>query len=277
VCTLGEKKENTNSITEDIMLHSIVLNKDMNIRVYLPMGYVKSISYPVLFLLHGFNQNEEILTEAEFDKRAEELINAKVISPLIIASVRIDNSFGINSSVEYKEVEVGTDGSRTIHFGRYEDYLITEVIPYIEEHYSTTGRREDRYIGGISMGGFTALYAAFKYNKLFSKVGAHMPALFLKYPFEGMEKWLYPTEELRHERCPFISAEYTDLSSLEIYLDCGRNDRYELYKGCDKLNDILRKRKAKVVNHLNEGGHTTQYLKDNAAKYLMFYGGSKQS
>ena len=62
---------------------------------------------------------------------------------MIIVCPNIDNSRGINSSNEYKEIQ-GKYG--IVNLGLYEDYLIKEVIPFIDKNFNTVNDRKNRYI-----------------------------------------------------------------------------------------------------------------------------------
>ena len=161
-------------------IHSGILGKDMNLAVYCPDGY-ENTDLPVLYFLHGRSGNETLLQWLGIDKTADELISTGEIKPFIIVCPNLDNSRGINSSDTYREIR-GRYGM--VHQGRYEDYLIREVIPYIDNTFHTVNNREGRYIGGISSGGYTALHFGLRYQELFSKIGGHMPAIDLSYADE---------------------------------------------------------------------------------------------
>ena len=161
-------------------INSRILGKTMNLAVYCPDGY-ENTDLTVLYYLHGRSGNETLLQWLEIDKVADELRAAGQIDPFIIVCPNLDNSRGINSSDTYREIH-GRHG--TVHQGRYEDYLIREVIPYIDNTFHTVKNREGRYIGGISSGGYAALHIGLRYQELFSKVGGHMPAIDLSYADE---------------------------------------------------------------------------------------------
>ena len=144
-------------------IHSGILGKDMNLAVYCPDGY-ENTNLPVLYFLHGRSGNETLLQWLGIDKTADELISTGEIKPFIIVCPNLDNSRGINSSDIYREIH-GKHGM--VHQGRYEDYLIREVIPYIDNAFQTDNSREGRYIGGISSGGYTALHIGLRYQELF--------------------------------------------------------------------------------------------------------------
>ena len=116
--------------TEVIKIFSKCLNKEMNIAIYVPKEY-RNINLPVLYFLHGRSGSEEILKFFNMDTLASSLIEDGIIKPMIIVCPNMDNSRGINSSIDYKEVN-GKYG--TVNLGLYEDYLINEVIPYIDSN-----------------------------------------------------------------------------------------------------------------------------------------------
>ena len=255
-----------------IVLHSQALKKDMKINIYLPADYSTSERYPVLYMLHGYSGNEDNwMPDLRLDKTADRLIDEQRIKPVLLVAPQIDNSYGFNSTgVPWKE---GESPRPDMSDGMYEDYLFKEVIPYIDSHYSTIAAKEGRTIGGLSMGGCAALHLAFAHPDLFCKVGGHSPALFLNQSRSDIEKWLYPNKELQAERDPLILARDKDLGDLNVYLDCGDQDSYRFYEGCDKLFAILQAMGVDVQYHLNPGGHEGSYWEANEEKYLLFYAG----
>ena len=54
-------------------LQSHILNKEMNISVYVPDDYLHII-LPVLYFLHGRTGNEELLCQLGMDRTADSLI-----------------------------------------------------------------------------------------------------------------------------------------------------------------------------------------------------------
>jgi S-formylglutathione hydrolase FrmB len=79
----------------------------------------------------------------------------------------------------YEEIIVMPDAANSWyvnnHAGpqlRWEDYVIDDLIPYIDSHYRTVASRGGRAIAGLSMGGYGALYLGLKYHNLFSAVAS---------------------------------------------------------------------------------------------------------
>ncbi len=251
-----------------ISFSSKALKKEMKINIYLPKGYSDKKKYPVLYLIHGYTGNEDTwFPWFQVDKKADDLIDKKEIVPLIIVAPQIDNSYGINSTKD-------TSNSQPFNTGMYEDYLYKELVPFIDTTYSTISSREGRYIGGLSMGGWVALHMAFAHTDMFSKVGGHSPAIFLDGDASPVRSFLYPTEELKNERDPILVAQNKDLTSLKVYLDCGDQDSYRFFEGCDKLNKILQSKGVDSKYYFNQGKHDGPYWRANIEKYLMFYAGN---
>lgn len=268
----GKTKLEAGQITK-VTLDSKALNKEMELNVYLPKGYGDHEKYPVLYMIHGYTGDEDTwMPGLKLDKKAEELIEANKIRPMIIVTPDIENSYGVNTSKQYRQLG-GQDRNFNMSEGLFEDYLIKDVIPFIDANYSTLASKEGRFIGGMSMGGFAALHLAFSYPDMFSKVGGHSPALFLDYVPAYLNDLLYPSESKRRERDPIYIAQDKDLSSLKVYLDCGDKDELKFYEGCDKLFEILQDKGVASEYHLNPGGHTGAYWEANEEQYLLFYAG----
>lgn len=251
---------------ENIKIDSKSLNKKMNASVYIPDKY-KFEKLPVLYFLHGRNGNEKILEQLKLDKNMDKLINDKKIKPFIIVCPNIDNSRVINSSAEYKEVK-GKYGK--VFKGLYEDYFINEVIQHIDEKFNTLKTRENRFIGGISSGGYAALHNGFRHNELFSKIGGHMPAIDLS--FDDEDECYFEDEKMWLKYDPITIAKNKDFNNIKVYLDDGNQDEGKFYLACEKLSNILKEKNISVQNHVFEGKHDGEYVFKNIEKYLLFYG-----
>ena len=122
------------------------------------------------------------------------------------------------------------------------------------------------------MGGLAALHIAFLHTDMFCKVGGHSPALILENHKELFAS-LYPYEEKRMQRDPIKIAEYADLLSIDVYLDCGSEDEWGLYEGTQVLYELLKEKQVESQYHLNEGTHEREYWNAHLEDYLLFYAG----
>ena len=62
---------------------------------------------------------------------------------------------------------------------KYGTYVGEELINYTRKVFGLSNKKEDTYVGGLSMGGFGAIHTALKYNNTFSKAVALSSALII--------------------------------------------------------------------------------------------------
>jgi hypothetical protein len=140
--------------------------------VYTPPSYVlddTSVTFPVLYLLHGFNGHDNYYTSL-FGLAAamDEMIYTGEIDPMIVvtpdATNALGGSFYTNSYAVY-------DSSQS-YAGLMQDFITEEVIPLIDSTFHTVADRDHRGIGGHSMGGYGAVKLAMLRNDLFSSASS---------------------------------------------------------------------------------------------------------
>ncbi len=156
----------------EVKIESVALAKNLigekterTILVYLPPAYDSSTKhYPVVFFLPGFGDRSMDTSPEAINK----LIQAGTIQEMIIVIVPGDNqlggSFYVNSPV----------------IGNWEDFVVQEVVGYVDSHYRTIARVESRGISGHSMGGFGSLNIAMLHPDLFGAVYSLSPGLYDK-------------------------------------------------------------------------------------------------
>jgi len=164
------------TFTSDVLRHNPLGDPHVRrIPVYLPPGYDESDTrYPVVYLLTGFaGRGTVMMNDSVFDENIQErmdrLISSGEVQPMILVlpdgMTRYGGSQYINSS--------GT--------GRYEDHLIEEIIPYINQTYRT--RPDARAIAGKSSGGYGALVLAMHHPELFSAVACHSGDMYFDFVY----------------------------------------------------------------------------------------------
>ena len=142
------------------------LGSTRRLTVYTPPGYDKhqSARYPVLYLFHGANADENAWYRlGRANLILDNLLAAGTIKPFIVVM-----PFG------YGVMPGGPQGDNTAKFGKD---LIDDVIPYIDNSYRTVSNRTNRAIVGLSMGGGQALNIGLNNIPLFSYVGGFSPAI----------------------------------------------------------------------------------------------------
>lgn len=262
----------SSSTIEYKTLYSKALKQEKRCAVYLPAGYATSNArYPVLYFLHGLFESERRWEQHGVNSIVDSLSAAGAIRPMIIAIPEADNSFYTNA--------VGGGAA-------YEDYIITDVLPFIDTTYRTRPARPFRAISGISMGGYGALKLAMRHPDLFSAASAHS-AMLLPVPLDQLPPQLRasfqsqffeavfgnPVDEAywaQHD--PVVLAERTKgLERVAWYFDCGTDDRFGFDKGATKLHQVFERAGVPHEYHLFPGGHGWEYMKTTVHRSLQFH------
>lgn len=127
--------------------------------IYLPPGWdAPGASFPVVFLLAGFtSRGQKFLETHPWHKgvalRYDELVAAHAAPPAILVMpdcfTRLGGSQYVNSS----------------YTGRYEDHLVRELVPFVDQHYPTLPGR--RGVMGKSSGGYGAMRLSMRHSGVF--------------------------------------------------------------------------------------------------------------
>lgn len=261
-------------IKESLKLESEILGKEIAYSVYLPEDYDTSQrSYPVLYLLHGFTDDETGWVQfgevkAIADKESREVS----VSPMIIIMPDAGLSWYVNNH----------DGSL-----RYEDFFITEFIPHVENKFRIRAEKQFRAISGLSMGGYGTMLYSLKHPDMFTSAaplsaGVYTDSTFVNMPMENWNnvfglpfgKNLSGRERLNeHYLSNSIlnlvktgSAE--EMEKVNYYIDCGDDDF--LIKGNMALHSALLDRGIPHEFRVRDGGHTWDYWRSALPEVFKF-------
>lgn len=255
-----------------VKFHSNALNKLMAFSIYLPDTKNCSRELPVLYFFHGRNGNEHFLEQLDVKSITDRLIKEGNINPMIIVCPRMDNTRGLNTSDCSGQIH---NGKMDIDVGRYEDYFIHEIIPYVETHYHALSDRSARYIGGASAGGYASIHYGLKHPELFSRIGGHMPAVEIN--LDSSDLPYYGGEEEFYLNNPLEFSDFNECHKTQYwYLDAGDKDEGGFDKSIEILNGLLVNQGVKTECHISNGHHCLEYILVNLEKYLIFYNGKKQ-
>lgn len=259
------------SRVEYLTFHSEILDREVPYALYLPPSYKESDDkYPVLYFLHGANENEKRWsTRGLTDLMLDRMIADGEIGEFIVAIPFGANSFYTNS----------------VSGERWEDMVIQEFIPMIESTNRVIGTRSGRAISGISMGGYGALKLAMRYPDMFSSVSAHSAMLLDDFDDANIDPrraQLYTvlfesifginkSMDYWDQNNPLRMARESDLGDLAIYFDCGTEDEYGFYEGATELHEILEARGIAHEFHLYPGPHGWDFARQHTAASLTFH------
>ncbi len=149
----GEQKEEVIPGTvERISLYSGEYNRQLVASVWLPPGFDAGRTYPFLYLLHGYGDDNDSWIQKG---------NASIIA---------DNYYHEQG---VPMVIVMPNGLTAFYQGPYETFFYETLMPAVEEKYHCNGKRA---LAGLSMGGYGSLYHALKYPEKYTYSYAMSPA-----------------------------------------------------------------------------------------------------
>ncbi len=136
---------------------------DRMVNIYLPPGYDYTDKYyPVIYFLHCYSCDHETffggsgVQNLNFKTLMDELIQTDEINPMIIVSPNSKNLFE------------GSYYTNSVVTGDWEDFIVKDVVQYIDDNYRTLAKRESRGIAGYSMGGYGTIKLAMRNPDLFN-------------------------------------------------------------------------------------------------------------
>ena len=169
----GHIVDYTNHSGQDRRLWSPALCQKRDMYVYLPPGFDCSKRYPAMLWLHGVMEDEEAFIDhvvVDLDRA----ICRGDLPPLIV--VAPDGSLsGKASWFSVGSFFINSDA------GRFEDYVMQDVWPFLLTHYPVRPERQAHVLVGASMGGFGAYNLAMKYPDQFKIVIGILPPLNLRW------------------------------------------------------------------------------------------------
>ncbi len=260
-------------IKESLKLKSTILGKEVEYSLYLPSDYDQSNRrYPVLYLLHGYTDDETGWTQfGEVKAIADQQLKAMEMTSMIIAMPDGGVSWYINSA----------DGKV-----KYEDFFIKEFIPHIDATLRTRAEKGFRGIAGLSMGGHGTMIMAIKYPNLFAVAAPLSAGIFtrdelLNMPDENWDNVFGPpygknkgearvTDHLNKNWILSLVNDATtdDLKKVKYYIDCG--DKDFLIKGNMELHSILIDKKVPHEFRVRDGVHNWEYWRTALPEVFRF-------
>jgi putative tributyrin esterase len=206
------------SATSDVAPATVVkvpsasLGREQVATILLPATYSGSRQrYPVMYLLHGGGQDHTAFaTRGWFGGLASR--------DLIVVTPSVGDSWYVNSVADES--------------AKYEDFVVKDLIEYVDGQYRTIASPEGRAIAGVSMGAWGAMMLGLKHHQLFGAVGAFSApfgisrqAPKIDMMSRTQQRFGAPETPERRERDPGTLASTIPVESVPLlYLACGNQD-----------------------------------------------------
>lgn len=151
--------------------YSKTAERETPINVLLPVNYSEDKKYPVLYILHGYWDNEKWIARdvVKFNSMYQNLVDSGEAKEMIVVCPYIYCS---------KDMPYCTamDTQNTLNYDNFINDMMTDVMPFIESNFSVATGKENTAITGFSMGARESLFIGFTYPEKFGYIGAACPA-----------------------------------------------------------------------------------------------------
>ncbi|MGA3224304.1 MAG: alpha/beta hydrolase-fold protein [Acidobacteriaceae bacterium] len=196
-------KEVPHGLVRDEWYFSTVTQQWRRAMIYTPPGYDQNakVRYPVLYLLHGWGENELGWTfQGHVDQIMDNLLAAGKTKPMLIVMDNLNAVKPGEDGTVYNARSVITQavpqpqtpmggapgvpgaGQRpagatpplrpALHLsGTFTEMMFTDLIPMVEKNYRVAPGRESRAMAGLSMGGFQTFNTGLEHLDKFAYLG----------------------------------------------------------------------------------------------------------
>ena len=194
-------KEVPHGLVRDEWYFSTVTQQWRRAMIYTPPGYDQNakMRYPVLYLLHGWGENELGWTfQGHVDQITDNLLAAGKTKPMLIVMDNLNAVKPGEDGTIYNARSVitqavpqpqapmggapGVPGARpaggtppprpALHLsGTFTEMMFTDLIPMVEKNYRVAPGRENRAMAGLSMGGFQTFTTGLEHLDKFAYLG----------------------------------------------------------------------------------------------------------
>lgn len=212
---------------ERFTIASEILNGTRTIAVYVPCEFDSAESHRLALFLDGMECEKLMDLATVFDN----LIGEKRIAPTVV--VMIDSQ--------------ATRGRDLLFSVPFVNFMANELVPWTIEKYRLRVTADQTLIGGVSLGGLTAAYAAHERPEVFGNVLSQSGA------FWRVKPETLPTANGRGWFPDYVNK--SKPTSVRYYLEVGQFEAPTMIDNNRGLRDVLQKQGNKVFYDEYNGGH----------------------
>jgi len=215
--------------------------------VYTPPGFdpKAATTYPVLYLLHGFGDEETAwATVGRANFIADNLIAQGRIAPLIIVMTN-------GHPVPLAKADFTPDYGQANSAAMTRE-LLEEIVPCVEHRYPVRREAAARAVAGLSMGGGQSLDLLLGHPDMFGWLGAFSSAV--------------PEGDLSARFAALLAAQKSGQAPRLVWIGVGRDDF--LLEANVKFHAALEKQGVLHEWHLTAGAHEWPVWRTYLAEYL---------
>ncbi|MFM0296407.1 MULTISPECIES: alpha/beta hydrolase [Paraburkholderia] len=244
-----------------VAIPSVAMHKSLEATVVLPDQYARGKGadrFPVVYLLHGSGGDyTDWTSNSQIGKLADRY------HVILVMPDGGHESWYIDSPVDPRS--------------RYETYVGTEVVTYVDAHFRTIATRAARAITGLSMGGFGALHIALDRPDEFGAAGSISGAVDPRGCEDepGINRVFGdPTRhaDFWNNEAIVENARSFGNAHIALTIDCGVND--SLVQSNRTLHERLVELGVPHDYAERPGGHTWKYWANAVQYQVLFFAGA---
>jgi S-formylglutathione hydrolase FrmB len=244
------------AVIDTVQTYSKSMNKQIKAIVVTPDNYLKGKEIPVVYLLHGFSGNyKDYITKCKNIEKFADIYNLIIVCP--------DGGFSswyFDSPIDSKM--------------KYETYISSELVSFIDKNYKTIKNPKGRAITGLSMGGHGALYLALRHQDVFGAAGSMSGGVDIR-PFS--DNWDLPLQLGKYSEFPenwekntvFNLLYLLKPNGLSLIIDCGTEDFF--YEVNKNLHEQLIHQNIPHDFISRPGSHNWEYWTNSVKFQLLFF------
>ena len=242
---------------DTLMVKSPSMNKEVQVLVVTPdvaLGK-NAAACPVLYLLHGYGGHAK--TWIQIKPNLPEIADEKGI------------------------IFVCPDGKDSWYWDspknpayRYETFVSSELVNYIDRNYKTIADRKGRAITGLSMGGHGAMWLGIRHKDVFGAAGSTSGGVDIR-PFPNnwnMSEWLgkeSENQEVWEKHTVINLVEHLKNDELALIFDCGYSDFF--FEVNNNFHEKLLKYKIDHDFIVRPGAHNGDYWRNSIDYQIVFF------
>jgi len=296
----SSSQQSTGAVVADTFW-SQSLGTRKRVMVWLPPSYATQPQkrFPVAYYLHGaFGDETNWLNVGRLATTLDSLVAAGTPEMIVVMP---DGDDGFYSTWNFLGDWPGCRRSRPpnaesadaycVPWPHYDEYIVRDLVGYIDRRYRTVADRRQRGIAGLSMGGYGAITLALAYPEVFSAAASHSGVLA---PLKGggrlpVPEGRFDVDSLRASWAPSLwaivapvfgkdsmswSAREPSVLSVRLrrkrpqmmpalYVDCGTED-FLLHQN-RAFRDAVLTSGGQLLYQEHPGSHTWDYWRQHAA------------
>jgi enterochelin esterase-like enzyme len=273
---LSGSRSSSNILVENAFIPSVYLDREVIVDFYLP----KHIPDPPSINLLLINDGQD-LPKFHFHSMLDELLKQQEIETLLCAAIHC----GLDRKMEYGTSAYKDYKGRGARAGWHKNFVLEELIPYIQKKYNLDDFKEKAY-AGFSLGGLSAMDTVWNHPEEFTKAGVFSGSLWWR--LRGLDEgYVEETDRIMHKQVregkykPGLKFYFTT-GSLDEKMDRNKNGIIDSIDDTLELIEELEKKgydKSKDIFYMNyeKGRHDVHTWGKAMPQFLKWGWGAKKS